>query len=557
MARRESRAPYTDPKDVIAGLLAAYFTAGDDAPERLHAELSRPGLSSIGRVEGAALFPLPDGVDPAPERLRRAGMWLVRNGTDRRAVLVGLLLLEATARRADIPVLRMMGLLPDFTESVVRTIAGITGTTADLVWLAERAGAERRGYVIRALVDRADPMARRWLLRNALSDFGPGGNEFALRIAEVTRLADALVAVDRDDRLRDQAIGLMLRMTRHDDYGTVIDRYRDARRVFALIAAETTWMAPTSERCAELAAVVEELRTGASACLDWARGEREEILERLLVVLRSPAWTRTLDEAERDAGSETSYSGWRARWARAVLAIGHDGTMAGAIGNPLRRFEIRITLPIPPRSGVFGGVETRVLIDGRPIIADLFHQGAAEPPEKLLLRGELRATEEPRRVRLAEAWCTEGCCGGLYVTIVREGDEVVWRDWERQSGAGLAEEFRFAAPEYDREIARAEADHGWEWPARTLARLVNAAVLEDPTILGRWNCSVDWIGAVLGEYDVARIWLLDDSGEYSDQFGYGLHAEVEDLEGQARSVIEAFRVAHPRKMLEYQRSRLE
>lgn len=32
-------------------------------------------------------------------------------------------------------------------------------------------------------------------------------------------------------------------------------------------------------------------------------------------------------------------------------------------------------------------------------------------------------------MRLAEASCTEGCCGALYVTIQRDGDYVLWDEW--------------------------------------------------------------------------------------------------------------------------------
>jgi hypothetical protein len=76
--------------------------------------------------------------------------------------------------------------------------------------------------------------------------------------------------------------------------------------------------------------------------------------------------------------------------------------------------------------------------------------------------GQLRAASEPREIKLAEAYCTEGCCGALYVTIVREGAEVVWQDWRSRKLGDPPPRVRFDAAEYDREVARAEQDRGWE-----------------------------------------------------------------------------------------------
>ncbi|MFD7615894.1 hypothetical protein [Streptomyces sp. NPDC059802] len=40
---------------------------------------------------------------------------------------------------------------------------------------------------------------------------------------------------------------------------------------------------------------------------------------------------------------------------------------------------------------------------------EAFGRGAVHPPEYLLDSGRPRATDEPREVQLAEAYCTEGC----------------------------------------------------------------------------------------------------------------------------------------------------
>ncbi|MFE0581881.1 hypothetical protein [Streptomyces sp. NPDC058874] len=62
----------------------------------------------------------------------------------------------------------------------------------------------------------------------------------------------------------------------------------------------------------------------------------------------------------------------------------------------------------------------------------LFRHGIepdGQVPEYLVDHFGLRAGPQPRELRLAQAYCTEGCCGALYVTVRRDGDEAVWGGW--------------------------------------------------------------------------------------------------------------------------------
>lgn len=95
----------------------------------------------------------------------------------------------------------------------------------------------------------------------------------------------------------------------------------------------------------------------------------------------------------------------------------------------------------------------------------VFGRGPAHSPEYLLDDGRLWAETEPREVQLAEAYCTEECCGALYVTIRRDADQVVWESWRRpQTTPGSRDPapelrtHRFDASAYDAEIARAETN---------------------------------------------------------------------------------------------------
>lgn len=169
--------------------------------------------------------------------------------------------------------------------------------------------------------------------------------------------------------------------------------------------------------------------------------------------------------------------------------------------------ELRLRTGETPLRSTAGDVEARIPVNGQPIIAEAFDRGAAHAPERLL-DGEtsLRATAEPHEVQLAEAWCTEGCCGALYVTIERDLDTVRWHEWRTPTPHDQAvPPLRFDAAAYDAEITRAEQDHGWEWPARTAARLIRRRLAAEPQLLERWDCHLSWVYARHHERDQLRL----------------------------------------------------
>lgn len=172
-------------------------------------------------------------------------------------------------------------------------------------------------------------------------------------------------------------------------------------------------------------------------------------------------------------------------------------------------------------------VETRILIDGIPLVPALFGKGRANPPEYLLDNGRLRAAAEPREVQLCEAYCTEGCCGALYVTIRRDGDEVVWDGWRGAVGTPPPA-YRFDAAAYDAELERAERDHSWCWPARRTARLITAGLRERPELLRRWDLAATWVGTDWHEPHTTVLWLAfspRDGAEGPDGTPLRLHFE--------------------------------
>ncbi|WP_448316061.1 hypothetical protein [Streptomyces sp. CO7] len=182
--------------------------------------------------------------------------------------------------------------------------------------------------------------------------------------------------------------------------------------------------------------------------------------------------------------------------------------MSSTGSTPTAPARLTLRVSVPPLGTRQGAVQCRPVVDGRDLLADVFDEGPAEDPSRLLgPDSPLLATGTPRRVRLAEAECSEGCCGAVYVTVRREGGQVVWSDWRDPADASFTlPELRFGRDPYEAEIRRASADHSWEWPARTVARLLEERLRDHADWPGRWECELDSVSAWHREPD--RITLL-------------------------------------------------
>ncbi|PVC65420.1 hypothetical protein DBP18_31675 [Streptomyces sp. CS081A] len=101
--------------------------------------------------------------------------------------------------------------------------------------------------------------------------------------------------------------------------------------------------------------------------------------------------------------------------------------------------------------------------------SSLLQETLLGPPETW----PLRAGGEPRRVELSNNDCLTDCCGGVFVTIERCGGLVVWT-WENTNDirVPLPPDSHFDAGRYDAELDRFAADHSWEEPVDTAARLL-------------------------------------------------------------------------------------
>ncbi|MFD3842734.1 hypothetical protein ACFWWC_41875 [Streptomyces sp. NPDC058642] len=218
----------------------------------------------------------------------------------------------------------------------------------------------------------------------------------------------------------------------------------------------------------------------------------------------------------------------------------------------LQSFALSVVVPDQVPRG--SAVEVRAQIGGRDVVAEVFDEGPGEDPRYLLFPdGPLHAQVSPREVRLAEATCTEGCCGALYVTIRRDGDQVVWDAWRNpdEDEVGLPE-FRFDAQQYQAEVVRATMDRSWEWPARTVARLLEEWLRQCTAWLARWECELGSVSAWLWEPDQINLFLFHPGrdaikdGRPWLQFQMTLDVSGDDPAAQADELVAELTAFDPR-----------
>jgi hypothetical protein len=527
------RLPHRERKAALAALLREYIGTPALTSYDLHERCDSLALNSrdVRQVLQEA----------APEfswRLGETARWLVRNGTDRSAVLVGLGLLSGHAVHHDVPLIKTIGLLRFADHLAIEALAQVPDAAVDLMWLADRSRGHARITAVRALAGDCDPQVRDWVLstpRDLLS------SDLARQLAELCQLSQMLEAPAVSDKEWDQAGNLLLAMSSTLNYHYEINRYEQARTVYSRWIARADERPATLERAALLTMAGQDISTGPAAAV-MSQQDRGHHVRAIRDLLASAPWQEMLADS---AASRNPIAARRARWVVEAAARQDE---------PDRRFAIRVVVPDPEPAG-YPQVEARILLDGVPIVASAFDKGPAAEPEYLLAAGRLRATSEPREVRLAEAYCTEGCCGGLYVTIAREGAEVVWSNWRTSMPGDPPREVRFDAEDYDQELARAESDHGWEWPARTVARLVNQQLRAEPDILARWDCAPGWCTAWLRDFNTARVTFLHPAhrASFNDphvQCGLVIDLADESPETVTARLIESMRASDPKTIAE-------
>ncbi|TDD51606.1 hypothetical protein E1263_29945 [Kribbella antibiotica] len=223
--------------------------------------------------------------------------------------------------------------------------------------------------------------------------------------------------------------------------------------------------------------------------------------------------------------------------------------------TPRRRLTLQVVVPDAAQRQAY--VEVRPLVDGEDFLMDVFTVGPGEDPGRLLRPGSpLLPADKPHEVRVAEATCTEGCCGAVYVTIRREGDSVVWSDWRNPDARNFdLPEFWFDATEYQAEVERAVADHGWEWPARTVARLLKQDLAERTDWLMHWECELGAVSAWHWEPDQINVFFFHPGSPTVEdrpwlQFRQRLAVTDADPARQAEQLAQQLIARDPRRTAE-------
>ncbi|MER5279654.1 hypothetical protein ABT025_28515 [Streptomyces sp. NPDC002809] len=521
---------WRETREAVADLLKQLLVDPDAVRAAAEAERRLAAMEPAVR-DNQLLFAVRDVVLEDERRARALGRCLTRTGSSPAAVCVGLALLARLGEPADVPCLKALGGLRDLVSPAVYALDTIDRQAAALVWLGHHAkGPELRGLV--AALAAEDGIAVRRGLAAVPRDPAVVRPETARRVVEAVRPAGLLEAGEVElpslsAELTACTGWLLFRATSpHDDRAEIL-HCSEAVRTYEAFVSYAGALEPTLDHYGLLLSAAFELQSGPSRLHDWGPGRCEALLAELESVLNRPAWQGVLEPgAEPGEGvdrGECRRSDWARRNARrpfrdSVGAVGavHAEGAVGAVGfvgraggvGPNLRIETVVRDPIDS-----GEIEVRVLIDGRPLVPEAFGRGAANSPEWLLDSGRLRATEEPREVQLAEAYCTEGCCGALHVTIRRDGDEVIWSDLRcplpPASPLYVREipEFRFDGAAYDAEISRAENDHAWTWPARETARLIAAGLRDRPDLLTRWKMQLGWAGTDFRDQDRTALCL--------------------------------------------------
>jgi hypothetical protein len=292
----------------IAELLDAHFARAGALPRDLASVLHRPWVPSHHNVQIAAAARRAD-----LDQVHRAGRWLVRYGTDRCAVLVGLALLAESAVAEDIPLIQTIGLLSrDFGVLAVHALRGRRGGEAALIWLAARSRDWGRIRAVEALCEGPSPEARSWLLRH--SCHGPVlAGYFAARVATAAHLDEAITRAVVDDELVDHTCDLLIAMANCAGTGATLSSYPPGPRVLAALAGHRGEQRATVQRFVGTAVLADHLASMTPEELGLSADQRADLVRRFLAVLDRDDWCTVVH-----AGLDHNQP-WHARFEKVVV----------------------------------------------------------------------------------------------------------------------------------------------------------------------------------------------------------------------------------------------
>ncbi|MFC8717751.1 hypothetical protein [Kitasatospora sp. NPDC057198] len=442
-----------------------------------------------------------------PARVLAAARRLVREGASVPAVLTGIALLRRFGTSEDVPVLSLLGEARVLHGPAVAALDVLDQQAAAVLALTVRG---RRPLVepLPAALRSADRRVRRRGLVSLPRDLSALGPADARRIVEAFGVAELLDGFPHDTCLVEVSGRLLARLADPSADPAELLACRAAPGLYERVADRAGQLTPGFDRYALLLSLALDLSSGSATLLDRPPRWRAALLDKLGGVLAAPAWTAAVASADRRPGAAA-----RVDWVR------RTGRRPFELPAAAGRFRIEVVEP-DPRSRA--RMQARVLVDGLPLTPRLFPAGVAVGPESLLDGGLLRAGPEPHPVRLAEAPCSEGCCGALWVDVRREagpdGPVVVWDgfrpglDAAPLPGTGA---LRFDAAAYDAEVTRAETSEPGRARARAVALLLERELRSRPELLARWDAKARRIGVAGDRPDTAEVVFWYAPGQFS------------------------------------------
>jgi hypothetical protein len=237
-----------------------------------------------------------------PRRARDTGRWLVRHGTDRGAVLVGLTLLDTGPAAGDIPLIQTIGLLSEvFGPLAASALRRRPGGEQALLWLVRRVAGWGRVYVVAALCAVGGSASRHWLLRHGCDGDVLNGY-YAGTVAMATDLHEAIAGAGVDDAVVDHAGQVLKVIAGCEGMGMTLATYPHATEALAAHVGHLGRQEPAAHRYVAAALIAYGLVES-----------RDAVVSRYVAVLDRQDWRATA------RGRLTPYAGFDAWFRRTVV----------------------------------------------------------------------------------------------------------------------------------------------------------------------------------------------------------------------------------------------
>ncbi|QSB06685.1 hypothetical protein [Natronoglycomyces albus] len=415
---------------------------------------------------------LRDMVIPISDReCRRMATYLLREGLTKTELVVGLRLLRGRCTGEEAPLVRTIALMGDELSSLgIEALDNVPQVATHLIWIAAHADGSVKASIAKSLC------SARWTYQELLNSVPDAGVRTSLVLSEeeiAATVAEILLALPDG-------------WEAWDSWSTC-DPVRSLHGPVELLVHVAQNLVRFTSDIAALGLALrlrESVYCGHLATLPWKGGQRKAVLTAFEEIFSSARVRDMVTDAAR-TGSSDSYLCWIRRELTRYRPALTKST------SRLPSFAMHVS--VGPPSGPHGAT-VEFLIDGMPLVANLFQRGSGAGPSTLLSgHSPLLVTAQPREVSLAEAWCTAGCCGQLWAKMwLDDAETVVWEVRDSLAAQGEVTVYRFDAAAYQAEVARAHGEWDWEWPAARVARQVATRLEDDPHLLGQWNCTSGW-----------------------------------------------------------------